>query len=82
MKWVHTEQKEAQTADTFSRLLPSSQVFSSALTDDQIDAIMDALDADGDGTLSYDEFLTGFSVVDTSKNTPTSSTPSSPPETP
>lgn len=35
------------------------------LTDDQIDAIMDALDEDGDGTLSYNEFLRGFSVVDT-----------------
>ena len=60
----------------------ASQVFSSALTDDQIDAIMDALDQDGDGTLSYDEFLTGFSVVDTSKATPTSSAASSPPGTP
>eukprot|EP00752_Nemacystus_decipiens_P008777 g7832.t1 len=59
-----------------------NQVFSSALTDEQIDAIMDALDQDGDGTLSYDEFLAGFSVVDTSKATPTSSAASSPPATP
>lgn len=44
-----------------------SQVFSSPLTDDQIDAIMEALDADGDGSLTYNEFLNGFSVVDTSK---------------
>lgn len=58
------------------------KVLSSALTDDQIDAIMDALDTDGDGTLSYSEFLAGFAVVDTSKATPTSSAASSPPNTP
>ncbi|CAB1105840.1 unnamed protein product [Ectocarpus sp. CCAP 1310/34] len=59
-----------------------NQVFSSPLTDDQIDAIMDALDTDGDGTLSYNEFLAGFTVVDTTKSTPSSSAPSSPPKTP
>ncbi|CAM9310140.1 unnamed protein product [Ectocarpus sp. 12 AP-2014] len=59
-----------------------NQVFSSPLTDDQIDAIMDALDTDGDGTLSYNEFLAGFAVVDTTKSTPSSSAPSSPPKTP
>lgn len=42
-------------------------MLSSPLTDAQIDAIMDALDEDGDGTLSYSEFLRGFTVVDTSK---------------
>lgn len=52
------------------------QVFSSPLTDDQIDAIMDALDEDGDGSLSYDEFLSGFTIVDTSKTG--SSAPRSP----
>lgn len=36
---------------------------------------MDALDTDGDGTLSYSEFLQGFAVVDTSKS---SATPTSP----
>ena len=59
-----------------------SQVFSSPLTDEQIDAIMDALDTDGDGTLSYAEFLEGFAVVDTSKATPSSSVQSSPQPTP
>lgn len=58
------------------------QVFSRQLTDEQIDAIMDALDTDGDGTLSYAEFLEGFSVVDTSKATPASSAQSSPQATP
>lgn len=47
--------------------LASYQVFSSPLTDEQIDAIMEALDTDGDGTLTYTEFLNGFSIVDTAK---------------
>lgn len=45
-------------------------MLSSPLTDEQIDTIMDALDTDGDGTLSYSEFLEGFSVVDTSTTQP------------
>lgn len=43
------------------------QVFSSPLTDDQIDTIMDALDQDGNGSLTYNEFLEGFTIVDTTK---------------
>ncbi|CAM9129165.1 unnamed protein product [Discosporangium mesarthrocarpum] len=45
-----------------------NKVFASPLTDDQIDMIMDALDTDGDGSLTYKEFLEGFTVIDTAKD--------------
>ncbi|KAF0742634.1 hypothetical protein AaE_008602 [Aphanomyces astaci] len=39
-------------------------IMDSPLTDEQIEALLAHLDADGDGIISYKEFLEGFQVVD------------------
>lgn len=42
-----------------------NSMFATPITEDDVRAIMHALDENGDGKLSYDEFINGFRVVDT-----------------
>ena len=41
-----------------------NEIFEKSLTDDQIMSIMKFLDKDGDGQISYNEFLSAFKPVD------------------
>jgi Ca2+-binding EF-hand superfamily protein len=53
------------TAEEFQRSLATiNQLLDSPLTTFQIDELLKALDADGDGILSYKEFFEGFKIVD------------------
>jgi Ca2+-binding EF-hand superfamily protein len=41
-----------------------NKIFERSLTEDQIISIMKFLDKDGDGQISYNEFLSAFTPVD------------------
>ena len=54
------------TADEFQKSLATiNQLLDCPLTPHQITELMQALDTDGDGVLSYKEFFDGFKIVDT-----------------
>ena len=54
------------TADEFQKSLATiNQLLDCPLTPHQISELMQALDTDGDGVLSYKEFFDGFKIVDT-----------------
>jgi Ca2+-binding EF-hand superfamily protein len=42
-----------------------NKVFNMMLTEEQIEHLMRAIDRNGDGELSYNEFLNAFKIVDT-----------------
>lgn len=42
-----------------------NKVFNMMLTEEQIEHLMRAIDVNGDGELSYNEFLNAFKIVDT-----------------
>jgi Ca2+-binding EF-hand superfamily protein len=58
-----------------------NRVFNMLLTEEQIELIMKAIDRDGNGQITYAEFLRAFKVVDTTKeglDSPSSSRTPSP----
>jgi len=58
-----------------------NRVFNMMLTEEQIELLMQAIDQDGNGQITYNEFLKAFKVVDTRKDSsPASSRSSSPSE--
>lgn len=58
-----------------------NRVFNMMLTEEQIELLMQAIDRDGNGQITYNEFLKAFKVVDTRKDaSPASSRSSSPSE--
>jgi len=58
-----------------------NRVFNMMLTEEQIELLMQAIDQDGNGLITYNEFLKAFKVVDTRKDfSPASSRSSSPSE--
>lgn len=61
-----------------SGFIKLNQVFNMMLTEEQIDLLMEAIDQDGNGQITYNEFLKAFKVVDTCKDSPNSSRSSSP----
>jgi hypothetical protein len=44
-----------------------NRVFNMALTEEQIELLMRAIDSNGDGQISYNEFLRAFKIVDTKR---------------
>lgn len=55
-----------------------NRVFNMMLTEEQIELLMKAIDRDGNGEISYNEFLKAFKIVDTKKDASSrSSSPSS-----
>lgn len=57
------------TRDEFANGLRAFNVLlSRPITDVQIDELMNALDRNRDGSISFKEFLQGFSIVDTATN--------------
>ena len=62
---AQTDNSGSIDADEFLEGFRSiNRVLEQALTDEQIISIMNVLDRDGDGNVSYEEFLGGLKTVD------------------